>query len=611
MANWSYNGVILPDFPTDWGPYSDQYGCRAIVWEERRQRWYALASAKPFVADIGVDNRAGLVGLFATDYHGQYYHPLDGTEWIHVGSHYDDGDMLYFGTSSGYQMIWANHDIINRADGTLFWAGSDPVSPDAAVTAVTVFPMELTLSRGESAQLTAKVEGTGVYSEWVSWSLHGTHPDGGTILTPDGLLTVGEEECVPAFTVTAASRQDPAVKGAAAVTVADYRSKLSLEVVSDLYDYNGTVLADFPPDWDAAPEGFAHRVILWEERNRRWYALASAAPFEVAAESGGTLLELYATGEHVQAYHPADGTAWVCMDNRYGSGRLLTFGDENGYRMVWASHDILHRADGSVFQAAGEPVRLCWPLHGGEETVYHVTGPNVWLDAACSRLNETDAVYTVKLWLYRLVDGLNTRLPPTWTSEVFGGPDWAQRISLSDLLPFTRYGVYGAVCVDGAATDHFCSAFFTTLQTDLTTGLSVVEKSVRPEGFTLSVTCWGLKAGVKHLAEILVYHPDTLQVVCEGEISFWGSGTNLFVARGLEPDTRYAVSVDLYPAPAGAVVVRGDYYFATAPEPPLFGIYAGVDGVARPVRQIYAGVDGCARKVTEVYLGVNGKAQPL
>ena len=606
MANWSYNGVVLPEFPTEFGAYTNEYTKRVIVWEEKRQRWYALASSKVFVVQRGRDN---LLGLFATDYHGQYYCPLGETKWVYVGNHYRAGPTLYFEDENGYEMIWSNHDIINQEDGSVWLHLSDPVSPGSAITKLEVNAAELRLNCGESFQFEAEVEGTGIYSSRVYWDLNGNDARGGTTLTENGLLTVGETEHSSVFTVTVTSRQDTSVSKEIPVTVADYRSKLSMGMVTDLWSCNGEPLPEFPTDFGEYSDSYTYRVIVWEEKRQRWYALASARRFELRDHSGGFCL--YATDYHGQYYCPLGGTGWEYVDSHYSSGAALPFGDAYGYRMVWANHDIINRVDNSVFFRESEPVRLCTPVTVGEDTVYQIIGSTVWLDGACIHLNTTDAVYTVKAWLYRTEDGLNIDLPPTWTGEVFGGPDWQQRISFSGLMPFTSYGVYAVVCVDGVATDHFCHASFTTLQADQIVRLAVEAAEVTGTGFTLSVSRWGLQDAVEYIAEILVYMPGSGRVVFAGECAFVGNGTDPFKVTGLEPNTRNAVSADVYPAPMGAVVVRGDYEFSTAGEQTLFGVFAGVGGRARSVREIYVGVSGRARKVKAVYLGVGGRAQPL
>ena len=605
MANWSYNGVVLPAFPTNWGAYTDEYAYRLIVWEEKRQRWYAMASARAFVIKPEY-----LTALYATDYHGQYYLPLGGTEWVHVGSNFNPGSPLHFGDANGYRLLWTNHDLINQSDQSVYAAVSDPVSPGSVITKFALNAEALSMRRGETFQFTVDVEGTEIYSKRVDYSLIGNDPKGGTTLSRDGLLTVGAAEHSSVFTVQVASRQDPTVAKTVTVTVGNYLSKLDLEIVTDLHEYNGVRLPAFSTYFADYSDKYTYQLIVWEEKRQRWYAMASTI-FTARKQSSG-LMGITQGPRHGQYYLPVGGTKWIAVGYDFEYGRDLPLGDsEWGYRVVWSNQGIVHHTDGSVYFGKSEPVRLCTPVTTGAETVYQVTGSTVWLDGTCVDLIENAAVYTVKTWLYRIVDGLNTTLPPTWTSEVFGGPTWSQRLSLSGLMPFTRYGIYAVICVDGVATDHSWHSTFTSMQTDTEVGMVVEAEEVKPDGFTLSVTRGGLESATEYIAEVIVYHPDTSLVVFEGEMTFFGDGTDTCTVTGLEPGTRYAVSVAVYPAPAGAVVVRGDYFFTTAPEQTGWNIFAGVSGIARAVRAVYVGVNGRARRVKGVYVGVNGRAQPI
>lgn len=607
MANWSYNGAVLPEFPTEYGSYTDKYAYRVIVYHESSQRWFARASAAPFA--IGrYDNKKI---LYATDYYGDYYIPAGQTEWVHRGNCYDANTsyQLLEGTSA-CRVVWANHDVIDGVDGSLYLAENIPVSPDSVITKLTPNVLQLRLNRGEVFQFAAEVEGTEIYSKRVDYSLIGNDPKGGTTLSREGFLTVGAAEHASSFTVSIASRQDPSVVQTVTVTVVNYLSKLNLEFVTDLYEYNGIHMPPFPTYFAEYSDKYTYQLIVWEEKRQRWYAMASTI-FTARKQSSG-LMGITTGTYHGQYYLPLGGTKWIAVGYDLEASKDLTLGDsEWGYRMVWSNQDIVNRTDGSVYFGKSEPVRLCTPVTTGAETVYQIAGSTVWLNGTCVDLIEKDAVYTVKTWLYRIVDGLNTTLPPTWTSEVFGGPTWSQRLSLSGLMPFTRYGIYAVICVDGVATDHSWHSTFTSMQTDTEVGMVVEAEEVKPDGFTLSVTRGGLESATEYIAEVIVYHPDTSLVVFEGEMTFFGDGTDTCTVTGLEPGTRYAVSVDVYPAPAGAVVVRGDYFFTTAPEQTGWNIFAGVSGIARAVRAVYVGVNGRARRVKGVYVGVNGRAQPL
>jgi len=607
MANWSYNGTILPAFPTDWGEYSDSYTYWLILWGESRQSWFALASSKAF----GIDTKSN--GRFRLDdvgYHGEYVIAKDGTEWIYLGSKYEfDTGELELGGSTGFQVIWANHDLINQTDGSVYLDADVAVSPGSVITKLTTNVTQLRLYRGECFQLAAKVEGTEIFSDRVDYTLSKNDAYGGTTISRKGLLSVGETEYSPAFTVTVSSRQDPSVKETITVTVADYLSKLSMKVVTDLCDYNGAVLPAFPTDWGEYSDSYPYRAILWSEKLQRWYALASSDAFTVEKE-GGTLW--FHTGyRHGEYYLPAGDTAWIYIGNNYTQHAPLPTMGEFGYRTVWANHDVMNLTDETVYFPQSESVELCSTTDTLDGTAYQIIGSTIWLDGSCVYLSEPGMVYTVKFWVYREWAGLNTALPPTWTSEVFAGPSWKARVSFSDLIPFTPYGIYAVICVNGVATGHYWQGTFTTRQADAAMGLAVEAERVRDNGFTVSVTRWGLEEATEYIAEISVYDPDTGMAVFDGELSFYGSGTEGCVVTGLEPDTRYAVSVAVYPASTGEVTVRGEYFFTTAPEQTGWNIYTGVSGRARRVRAVYVGVNGRARAVKGVYVGVNGRAQPL
>ena len=606
MATWSYNGTVLPEFPTDWGAYTDEYAYRLILWEEKNQRWFAMASSQPFVVEPWTGST---FRLDDPGYHGEYEMPAGKAEWNYLGNRYKfSSGNLELGGASGYQVIWTNHDLIHQVDGSVYLRASDPVSPGSVITKLTPNVTQLRLNRGEVFQFAAEVEGTGVFSQRVLYSISGNDANGGTTLSADGLLTVGETEHSSVFTVTVTSRQDQTVTQTITVTVVDYQSKLSMRVVTDLCNYNGNILPAFPTDWGEYSDLYSYKAILWEEKRRYWFAIASSGAL-TATKAGGSLV--FYMGQHGEYNLPEGTTAWKHIGNSYNSGNPLYTTGEWAYRIVWANHDVMNLTDGTVYVPKSEAVSLGNTVINEAETVHQIIGSTVWLDGACVDLSTEEAVYTVKAWLYRLVDGLNTNLPPTWTSEVFGGPDWSQRLSFSDLMPFTRYGVYAVVCVDGVATDHSWQGTFTTAQADTAIGLAVAAEEVKADGFTLSITRSGLEPAVEYIAEVIVYHPDSSRVAFVGEISFFGDGTDTCAVTGLEPGILYAVSVDVYPAPVGAVVVRSDSFATTAPEQTGWNIYAGVSGLARPVRAVYVGVNGRARAVKGVYLGVNGRARAL
>jgi hypothetical protein len=92
------------------------------------------------------------------------------------------------------------------------------------VNRVTITPGEVTVTRGDSQEFTALVEGSEGVSQEVDWTLEEGHV-AGTTLTPDpdvptkAVLYVAADETAVTLTVTAASKANPSKSGTAAVTV--------------------------------------------------------------------------------------------------------------------------------------------------------------------------------------------------------------------------------------------------------------------------------------------------------------------------------------------------------------------------------------------------------
>lgn len=81
----------------------------------------------------------------------------------------------------------------------------------------------------------------------------------------------------------------------------------------------------------------------------------------------------------------------------------------------------------------------------------------------CNDLNSTEPIDSIHAWVYKKSDGLNTTIPPTWTSEMFAAPSYSTSHTFTGLTPNTEYEVYGCIFVNGEATDHNAIAAFTTL----------------------------------------------------------------------------------------------------------------------------------------------------
>ena len=92
-----------------------------------------------------------------------------------------------------------------------------PPKPASKVTGVKIIPSSVTLNRGSTKQFTASVTGNNHPPKTVTWSLSGDN--GGTSISPSGLLTVGANQNPGTITVKATSTADPSKSATCAVKV--------------------------------------------------------------------------------------------------------------------------------------------------------------------------------------------------------------------------------------------------------------------------------------------------------------------------------------------------------------------------------------------------------
>lgn len=91
------------------------------------------------------------------------------------------------------------------------------VTQPATITGVTVIPATATVEAGKTRQFTAEVEGTGNFSDKVTWSVEGNESEKTTI--ENGFLTVAANETAATLTVTATAVGDDTKYATATVTV--------------------------------------------------------------------------------------------------------------------------------------------------------------------------------------------------------------------------------------------------------------------------------------------------------------------------------------------------------------------------------------------------------
>jgi len=122
------------------------------------------------------------------------------------------------------------------------------------VTSVVVSPTQVAVSRSETSQFKAMVEGKNNPSQEVSWTVQGGI--NGTIIDSNGLLSIASDEMLTTLTITATSTVDPRKSSIANVTVLSgitdiniTRSTSSL-IIGQTQQFNAVVLGKNNPPQD-------------------------------------------------------------------------------------------------------------------------------------------------------------------------------------------------------------------------------------------------------------------------------------------------------------------------------------------------------------------------
>ncbi len=127
------------------------------------------------------------------------------------------------GTTYYYCVVTNTNNAVNGAKTAITTSAIAEVKVNpapATVSSVAVNPPAATIQKDTAYQFGATVTGTNNPSQGVVWSVSG-QSDGGTSISPSGLLTVAAGETAETLTVTATSTADGSKSGTATVTVTD------------------------------------------------------------------------------------------------------------------------------------------------------------------------------------------------------------------------------------------------------------------------------------------------------------------------------------------------------------------------------------------------------
>lgn len=565
MANYLYNGVELPELPDSTYAYANIRGFSDGTYQ------------LTFTNKAGTYKNGNLFFPASTSYKNYPVVKAGAAAW---GSSSGSGTW-WDGSSQLFTFLWANYDVLNE-DGTVYLAASDPVAP--TVTGITLNQTAISLNRGETFRFSATVSGTGAYDTSVTYTLSGNSPNGGTALSADGLLTVGESETSPTLTVTAASVQNSAVSQSATVTVADFISKLKI--------FGSNTMT-----WNAA-DGYLETVTLEETAYKMFDEFLTYEQLESAVITAGA-----------GPYTDTIPLAGQVTEFPYLPGfvQFMEFGlsitDELALEMglpsggIWLMYDLTTEGV--------ETVSLAYS--GDSISAAETTAEMIF---SCSDLLETDEVYRIGAWVYPKTDHLDTTKNPTWISDLFAGPVHSESHTFTGLAPNTEYAVYAVIGTGYTATEHHATVTFTTAES--TEPILVLSANqVTDRGFDLYITRQGLEAGGAYTAEIVIFRPDATGIPFEAVMPLTGNGVDYCAVTGLEPETAYIAEVAIHPASGGENVLFGELTVTTGEAEGFQFGFAGVEDVARRLSAACVGKSGTARVLTVFFGGRNGLAQSL
>ena len=342
--------------------------------------------------------------------------------------------------------------------------------------------------------------------------------------------------------------------------------------------YNGIGLPPLP-EWDREKYPYAiARQRIDDILSYEVWLFVCMDPFVAFSESDTRVSTLRESGVKYNAMQykmSDDETEWNLSSGEINLGPNSNGTFDMGHvEVFWSNVDIpyLDNPD-ALYLSASEPVAV------------DITETTVTATFFCDDLNYEDVVYNLQAWIYPKGSSYQNAVG-VFTSERFAGTAHRESHTFTGLMPNTEYEIYAVIVgADGSATDQNATVAFTTKAVGTEPFLLLTANQITGNGFTLFITTQNLEADTPYTAEVLVYEPDSSRVVFEGEVTIEGSsGIDFIHVTGLEPETEYAVSVDIYPD-GGEVLLHGDHTVTTTSEVPavrdLFplGFASGLSGV--------------------------------
>lgn len=147
------------------------------------------------------------------------FETIQGVSGVEMAEHNGQMTVRMELASGGYDFKVTDGKLaVSYADGYKADNSGSEEPEDPVVENVVISPSSVELEKGQTCQFTAQVTGQNNPSQEVTWTVEGAKSDK-TVISADGLLTVGEDETADKLTVKAVSAADEGKSGAVTVTV--------------------------------------------------------------------------------------------------------------------------------------------------------------------------------------------------------------------------------------------------------------------------------------------------------------------------------------------------------------------------------------------------------
>ena len=456
MADFLYNGVELPDINTVWTdketfPYAVIFGATSAEASQgiKYTAWGFSSLGSYDGASFIVENSFA-AGFYITN---------DSESWTFVGVSTEFGQREVDAVP-----LWSNHDILNP-DGSVYLSASTPIRVDS----------KLKISVGDGMTLYNSV-------------LLPPLPEYDKAVYP--YATIFRTASDPTFMLVLTS-QPQIISDNKLTCTSDFAIDVYYSFAATNYTEFGHYEA-FPLQvsalWNIATTSLLDQSWAWANHG---VLLPDSSVLVPASEPVPCFPKVYYEGTEPCAYSSVFG-AYVSSEllNEPGPSvgdtvytmwdgvlyedvvtTAATFGNAPMFGDLTLSTrpyvigymDIDGNGEAGWFFATGtsgeHTLRVYAVVEGGE-----VTATTADVTFTCTNLENTEPIDSIYAWVYKKSDGLNTNIPPTWTSEMFSAPAFSTTHTFKGLTPNTEYEVYGCIFVSGEATDHNAAASFTTIE---------------------------------------------------------------------------------------------------------------------------------------------------